>query len=608
MVGGPQQNLATGPTRNAFDPVMAGAVSTFIRKGVPYDTAAAYVQSHGAVLDPNQYNSALAYQKQHPSATPNVNADKTVPTTMGERLASSPLAAGIVGAGTAGTAGLSDVVGRSLFGPQWDANRQALSLTNPGSDLAGNVAGGVGGMLAGSAALGRIAPGLVNAARASRIAPFLPAASDAAYGATYGASENPDNPLGGAVAGGLTGIGGGMFARGATKAIGRTIAPTAGAAAPLYDAGVFPTVGQRAAAMTGPIGSRVGKAVNTVEQAMQSVPVLGALPAMAREGARKDFQTGAFNQSLGEIGQQLPKGAGPGPEAHAYASGAFTKAYDAARSGMQFVPDPQFAADNAAFAAKLNDGTLNAEQVKQVQQRINTAVDSRLGKSPVLGGDAYKNAASELADTQRAWAKDDPLKAQALGDYLSIFDGAARRNSNPQAVQMLDQADRGYAQLVRIQQASARGGAAKDAGSFSPVDYAGAVKQMAGGVRSNAYSRGNALGQDYAQAGLSLRDTLPNSGTAERLMTGQVVGGAGLGGIAALGGGHALANPVTAGMFGAYAPGIQNLVKKAIAPREYTLPPDLAAILNGAGNGIYDRSGAIGRFGAPAALGYFAGQ
>jgi hypothetical protein len=589
--------------RNEYDPAGAAGLTALIRKGAPYEMAAAFAQGHGFNPPPQDaYKAAVAFAAAHGGAT-NVEANRAVPTTLGERLATSPASAAVAGAGAGMTAGLSDVAGRAIAGDQWDANRSALSGVHPNYDMAGNVAGGALGMMGGEALLGKVAPGLVKAAGASRAAPYLPAASDGAYGAVYGASETPNDPLGGAKRGMFAGIGGGMAARGGMRGLGRVIAPEAGYAEPLYRAGVFPTIGQRAAAM----GGRIGKAVSTIEQAMQSVPLLGALPAIAREGARKDFQKGAFNQALADIGDRLPKGVGPGPAAHAHTAQAFDKAYDAARSGMQFAPDPTFGTDATAFTAKLNDGTLNGEQIAQVQKRIETAVDSRLAKQPVLGGEAYKNAASELARTRDAWAKSDPLKADALGDYITIFDNAARRGSDPHAAAMLDQADSGYAKFVRIQRASERGGVGKDAGTFSPVDYAGAVKQMGGGMRSNAYNRGNALGQDYAQAGLALRDTLPNSGTPERLMAGQVLGGGAIGGAAALGGAHALANPITAGMFGAYAPGVQNIIKHAIAPNEYRLPA-LADPLNLVGHGVYDRAGAVGRLGAPAALGYFSGQ
>jgi hypothetical protein len=239
-------------------------------------------------------------------------------------------------------------------------------------------------------------------------------------------------------------------------------------------------------------------------------------------------------------------------------------------------------------------------------------VGSRLGTTSrrraagALNGEAYQRAGSELADTARDWARDGTTApmANALNDYLTIFDNAARRNSNPQAVQMLDQADRGYAKLVRIQDAARRVGG--DAGTFTPRGFDRSVQNSSGGVRSGPYLRGNALMQDYADAGRGLTDTLPNSGSAERLLTGQAVAGTGgfaLGAPAAI-----AAHPGSLAPFALYAPGVNRAVTRLIAPRDATLPPNLAAPLIRLGRQVNDRATLIGRLAAPATIGWETGQ
>src|SRR5206468_2189841 len=103
MTGSPSAGLAvTNPksmagafaptSRTVYDPVGAAALSAFIKKGAPYDTAAAYAQSHGFnPPDPKDYAAAVTFAAAHGGAT-NVEADRNVPTTFGERLASSPAA------------------------------------------------------------------------------------------------------------------------------------------------------------------------------------------------------------------------------------------------------------------------------------------------------------------------------------------------------------------------------------------------------------------------------------------------------------------------------------------------------------------------------------
>jgi hypothetical protein len=634
MVGAPGQNLAvTDPNsklgafkqtfRNAYDPAAADTLAAFIRKGVPYQTAADYTTSHGLTApDPQAYASAVAFAKQHNGAV-NVDAERSVPTTLGERLASSPAAAAVAGAASGGTAGLSDVLGRTIFGPGFDANRAALAATNPTSDVIGNVGGGIAGSILAPELAAKYFPGVMGLASqgAAKLGRFAPVTGDAAYGGLYGANENPDDPLKGGLLGAVAGAGAGIVGRKAAGGLANIISPPEGNFGPLYDAGVFPTPGQRFAK-----SGLGGRALNVVEQAMQSVPGWGAAPAAARQASRDAFQVGAFNNSLKElapfqninginVATSLPGRMGPGTGAHAFTSDQFNTAYDAARSGMQFVPDPQYLSDAQALAQKVNNGVLSPQQAQQVGDVVNNAVVGRLkAQGGALNGDAYKAASSDLNSAIQTWGKNPATApmADALSNYQTIFDNAARRNSDPAAVNLLDSADRGYAQLVRIQRASELGGAAKDAGTFTPTNYAGAVKQMGGGVRSSAYNTGDALGQDYAAAGLNLSDKLADSGTPTRLaVLGGLQGAEGVG-LAANGALGTLLSPKVAGAFAPYLPGVRNVTNRLIAPnaqRLSFLPPDVASTLDGAADQINNLRLNLGRGAIPGALAYYgAGQ
>ena len=191
--------------------------------------------------------------------------------------------------------------------------------------------------------------------------------------------------------------------------------------------------------------------------------------ARARDIPREAAQLGGFNRGLSElepfdglVGSKisaLPADMRPGTQPHVFTKGAFDKAYDLARSRMQFVADDPYHADVTAFSNKVSDGTLSGEEARQVLSRINSAVGSRIKMTGgALDGEAYKAAGSELGRTIDAWGR-DPAKAgmaQALRDYQTIFDSAARRNSDPTAVSLLDAADRGYAKYAVIRAGNAR--------------------------------------------------------------------------------------------------------------------------------------------------------
>jgi hypothetical protein len=635
---GNQQSVAQGATRNVWDPQQSGELSGRIheaaqRRDLDPKTAAAAIASwartsypQATPLSEGDIAQWVTYLRAHPGYKGSVAAaTRTVPLSFKERVAGSPATAMAIGGINAATAGYSDEIAAgvgSLFGADYtqtrdklDAAKKALAATHPEADMAGNVVGGAASMLGGEALLGRLAPktvGLGARLFGPRAAPLV---ADAGYGALYGSGENNDNRGLGAVLGGAAGVGGGMAARGATRGLASIIAPTGGKLGPLYEQGVFPTLGQRGSAATG-LAWLPGRIASNTEQALQSIPIAGGLPARARNIARDQYQIGAFNQALGELrdpatGQpmRLPDGMRPGTEPHAFTHDAFTNAYDAARSGMSFVHDPQFDAARTAWRQTLDNGILNAEQVQQVKQVVNSAVGSRMTTtgSLALPGDAYKAAASELSTASRAWSKTDPDKAAALNDYISIFDDAARRNSHPDAVEALDNADRGWAKFVRIQNASEmRGGGA--AGTFNPNQLDRSVQRNSGGMRSSAYNQGDALMQDYSDAGKFLADTLPNSGTADRLMMGQAAGGAG-----GLGAGImglplvALAKPGALAL-SPYVPGMNKLVTRAMAPRSATLPPALAAPLDALGSQINNRASMIGRLALPASLAWELGQ
>ena len=618
--GGAGSTVATGQYRNQFDPVMANTFSAFIQKGVPYQTAAAFAQSHGATPpDPQTYASAVAFAKAHGGAV-NVEANKSVPTTLGEQLASSPAAAFTAGAATGATAGLSDVAGRSLVGPQWDANRQALAATNPGSDLAGNVIGGVGGMFGANAAADALgiaakARAALGAAKAAKLGQYAPMATDIGYGGTYGASEDPNNPLQGALTGAATAGIGGAGARTMLRATGRAIAPTGGNLAPIYQANpdFRPTIGQTLSASD----SRLARAVGLGEQAAESIPVLGGIQTSARTAATDQMQRGAFNQALGDLApfnpvlgrdvSQLPSGVTKGDEAHAFMQNAFNDAYKTARSGMQFVADPQYAQDFGAWQNSPSSMALSSDQENNVQNAISKALKGRVQTADgisAMDGPNYMQAASDLSDVARRWSSTEPGQAAYLRDFIGLMDDAAKRNSSPEAGQLLDAANNGYAKSVIVENAARAAGG-------PPTEFTGnqllkAVQNSDPSVRDRAFLRGQALMQSYATAASKLSPSLADSGTPQRLAWLNLAGGAELGGglvgAAAYGHPSALA-PLTMNTI-ANLPGVRNAIGAAMAPRLATLPPSLADPANLVGQGLYNRASALGMFGAPLALGY----
>lgn len=567
---GDRMTAATGGYQTVNDPKLAGVRGEYLKRlgsGQSASEIIAYLRSAG-ITDPRLLKTAVdqvKFRRANPKVPlSNYNTseldDMDVPlsgieSTMNSAAQSAP-GAYAMRAGNAVTANNLDSIVGATGG---NAERARLALdyaeqSSPTASLAGDISGGVIAALTGEA-------GLARAGMASGLPRALIA--DVGYGSASGAGAADTGNRGtaainGALYAGAGSLGGNALMRGA----GSIISPTGGNVNALYGAGVRPTPGQRlvnAGDGKGAAGM-IGKAVNATEEQLSSVPIVGSAIRGARQDARDQFQVGAFNQALGELGMKLPKGTGPGKGAHAFTQQAFDRAYNKAREGLRVVADEELSNQLSELSSQV------ANLAEPSAKRFNTLLQNlviRRASGPELSGKDFKQVQVDLGKTIRGIRKSqsgDGELADALEDLQHILDGAARRHSDPAAVELLDQADRGYAKFVRIEDASKRGGAGKDAGSFSPTDFAAAVKNAETRVRSKAYSQGAALMQDYAEQGLNLADRVPNSGSPERLMA--------AGGLA---GGAYMVEPGTASLLGAltlaYAPGVRKATTAAMAPR-----------------------------------------
>lgn len=485
----------------------------------------------------------IKYRRENPG----VPLDKySISTTMEVPISAAEQAITDIGSGAGGAYAIG--AGQFLSGNTLDnlaGDRGGLAVDvaqagNPGAYGLGEFSGGMLAALTGEAGLARL--GMASGFGRG-------VAADAAMGAANGAGmADGGDRLTGAAQGGLAGTLGSIAGAGAMKGAGAIMSPSGGKLADLYASGVRPTPGQRFGG-----SGIVGRAVNATEEALQSLPVVGAAITGARQEARDQFQVGAFNEALKEVGEELPKGMKAGTEPHRYAQGVFKRMYDTARSGMRVVADEQLANDLQNLAPDIQTlGPAMQNKLKGIM--ANTIKDD-------LSGPAYKRAMSDLGKHISRHRSGLTGEDQALADVLEgvrdSLDGAARRHSDPEAVQLLDAADAGYAKLVRIEEAASKRGG--DAGTFSPTQFDSAVQKSSGGVRSKAYLRGDAAMQDYADQGKALVDRMPNSGTADRALAATTVAG-----------GAAYVEPTTLGILAtigaAYAPGVRKAMTGAMAP------------------------------------------
>lgn len=589
--------------RNVPDPEVAAGVDKLIKMGRPIGEIAAFGQQHGMQITPDvlkELAQAQLYMKQHANYQGGfTEATRAVPMSIGERVSGSPLGAVGSAMGTAATAGFNDEIAggiNALGGGSYQQGRDAfnakkdlLADAHPYADFAGTALGSAltMGTLGMGAEAGGLAKALSPAARYGQTAEQVAGVgarrastlADVAYGTGYGAGQNNDNRTLGGLTGGAAALGGNLAGRGAANGLAALVSPSGGKLAPLYEMGVRPSIGQR-----------FGGVVNNVEEKLKSFPVLGDMIEGTRDRARDQFQVGLFNDSLGEIGAQLPKGMKPGHEPHKFAQEAFGKAYDTAERGMSAVADNQLGQDLGALQQAV--GTLKPDSQKVFNKVWTDSVARRFGGGS-LTGDSYKDAMSEMSRKVAAIRKNqsgDSELADALEQAMGAIRGSAVRNSHPDAVAALDAADRGYAKLVRIEDASKRSGG--EAATFSPQQYESAVKSTAGGIRSRGYLAGDALNSDIAKSGLHLVDQVSNSGSIDRLLPFAIAAGS-------------YASPKAAAGLSLYgllnAPGVRNLTTGLLAPRGSSNARTLAELLR-------KQSGVAGTIGSGAGIGLLPSQ
>lgn len=397
MVGGPDQALATGATRNVSDPGATAALTSFIKSGAPYDSVVAYAQSHGFNPPPPQdYAAGVAFAKKHHGAV-DAQAIKAVPVTPDQQRSAGPEASLFVSGLTGATAGLSDLAGRAMAGPTWDANRAALSATNPKADLAGSIAGQASfeGLLA------KLAGGLIAK-------PMVRRGVDAAYGGTMGASENPDNPLGGAVMGAGANTLGGMMGRGVQSGAGKALSGVKNAHLQYLDNRQVPlTLGQIARGSDNTFGHAVGG----IEERMAGMPVADAIIGTARRRGDQGFNDEMFRQIA-------PGVKDTGAEGLAQARAAETAAY-AKLGPVRIATDSQFdggisAAEQAAHSLDHHANDVQSV-IKDVRSQVNNGEITGKGYQTAL--QAIRKTRSTLNDDVGGKAKDalDSLEAEVMG-------------------------------------------------------------------------------------------------------------------------------------------------------------------------------------------------
>jgi hypothetical protein len=334
-------------------------------------------------------------------------------------------------------------------------------------------------------------------------------------GAATGAGKATEDVTGGAVTSGLMSGAGTAVLSGAGRLLAPAVRPEAAA---LRQQGISLTP-----------GSAFGGRIQQMEQAAESLPLVGGIVSGARERQFSEFNVAAYNKVLSNLNPKLkvPQGL-TGRDAYLFVEKSIQDKYNdvVPDLAVKFTPKVQSGFD--AIKNRYAKGNLSEADKQQFQTYVN-GLEADFRASGVVSGQkaqAVKQDLAKLSGTYSAGTGSTKLLGEAFKDLEGFYMNTLR-NQNPKYASDLRKVDSAYRDFVRVQTAMAK--TRGEEGVFSPAQLEAAVRQADISKRKGAFARGAAPMQDLSSRAMSmLGQKVPDSGTATRGMTGALLtGGAG---------------------------------------------------------------------------------
>lgn len=312
--------------------------------------------------------------------------------------------------------------------------------------------------------------------------------------------------------GALGGFAGGLLGKVAGKVLN-----------PQFSPDVQTLLGQNVSLTPGQI---MGGIPQSLESKATSIPFLGDMIKNAQGRGVEDLNRAALNRALNPIGESATAVGRQGLDS---AIDTLGNAYDKTLANIGAVKtDPQFMSDLGSLSTLTNQ--LPPERATQFQNILKSNVLDNINPQGYMTSDAFQNANSKLGSLGRQYLGSPDADQRQLGSAIMEAQNTLRQNLarlSPDNAADLSKINEGYANLLRVQRASAMAGTEKTGGMFSPGQLNSAVKGMDSSLNDRSYARGNALMQDLSgPATRVMGNNYPDSGTAGRSMLGWLGSGA----------------------------------------------------------------------------------
>lgn len=385
-------------------------------------------------------------------------------------------------------------------------SNRALADTPAG--LTGAVAGNVG-MLA--------VPGMgvQNALTqgAARVVPLALARTAGAAGAggAVAAATNPVLQGESELTNAGIGAAGGAVGDAIPRVLGRAVHPIRQSAPvrALLDEGIVPTPGQAAGGM-----------VNRIENAIESLPVVGQIIKAAKNRAGDELNLAALRRAN-------PQVAAIGRRGLEQADDLISRGYDDVLSRTNVRVDHALRQSLQNVPA---NGHLTQEMERELGRVIQGRILARIPGGGVVPGELAKQIDSELGTIARSYGKSQDgaqvAFANTVRDLQTIWRGALANGASPADAAALRNLNGQFANMLRVERAM--GSTAAREGVFSPAQLQMSVRALDPSRNHRQFAQGRALMQDLSDpAKQVLGDVVPDSGTAGRFLTSAAVTGAG---------------------------------------------------------------------------------
>lgn len=375
-------------------------------------------------------------------------------------------------------------------------------------------------------------------------------------GAVTGALMSDADSVRGVGADTLLGGLGGKLGHAATRGVARLVAPVSSSG---IGKNVRALINEGITALTpGQVardsGSVAAKKLAAFEDRASGQPFVGDMITGDRAVANDQLNRAVARRALKQIGERLPDNVPTGHASVKHTGDQLSAAYEEVLPKINGSLDASFnrrvatLRDRAGLPPKydgmINDVMAEAENAFTAGARRSTGERNQAfrraeaGETPVVvhgapgttdtkgyyTGRTLRDTSDRLDKLAAGWRRSDDPYVNQVGEFASAVREqlhALARRQNPDHAERLRSIDRGYAILVRLENAAkgAKGGI------FSPNQLATAVRSSDRSSRRRAVARGDALLQDLSDSASQVMPSqVGDSGTAGRWANSTVTG------------------------------------------------------------------------------------